>query len=161
MEVNVHFANVEQAELEEEILSSDAKYQLDALRSVRRQLVEDILPDSQRSLQNWVAAGFPGFSPQDITNKALERLDDITSSGKLPPPPEPVEVVKSIIEESRNLFLSTPELETPNYKVCYSFSSHYIWIGCMGMMLIELVPSGRGCEEWIRDTRLSLLRSLP
>jgi hypothetical protein len=102
---------------EEGILSSDAKYQLNALRSVRRQLVEDIIPDGQRSFQSWVASGFPGLSPQDIKNQILERLDDITSSGSLPPPPEPADVVKSILEESRNLFLSTPELETPDYKV--------------------------------------------
>ncbi len=106
-------------------MSSDAKYQLNALRSVRRQLLEDILPDSQRTLQYWVEAGFPGVSPQDITNKFLERLDDITSSGNLPPPPEPVEVVRSIIEESKNLFLSTPELETPLYKVGQIFVSRY------------------------------------
>jgi hypothetical protein len=113
---------LKQVALEDGILSSDAKYQLDALRSVRRQLVEDIIPESQRSVQNWVASGFPGFGPQDIKNQILERLDDITSSGRLPPPPEPANVVKSIIEESRNLFLSTPELETPDYKVGRTFS---------------------------------------
>ncbi len=98
-------------------MSTNAKYQLDALRSVRRQVEEDILPDSRRAVQKLVASGVPSVNPQDVAGALLDRLDDITSSGGLPLPPSPSDVMKTIAEESKNLFLSTPELETPDYKV--------------------------------------------
>ena len=107
-----------QASLEDELLSSNAKRQVNALRSVRRQLLEDILPDSQRALEKWIAEPrLPAFRPQDITNVIVEQLDEVTSTGKLRPPPSPADVIKSIVEESKNLFQSTPDLETPDYKV--------------------------------------------
>ena len=105
-------------------MSTNAKYQLDALRSVRRQFEEDILPDSRRAVQKLIASGVPPVNPQDVAGALLDRLDDITSTGRLPLPPSPSDVIKTITEESKNLFLSTPELETPDYKVSAISRTH-------------------------------------
>ena len=83
---------------------------------MRRQLSEEILPDTSRAVGSFVRSAVT-IRPKDIADALVERLDDITSSGKLPPPPLPSDVIKTIAEESKNLFLTTPELETPDYKV--------------------------------------------
>ena len=90
---------------------------MEALNAVRRQIVEDIIPDGQQALTRFVDNRGRRLSTSDVTNLVIDRLDDLTVSGKFPTPPNPIDALNSLLEEGKNIFLSTPELETPDYKV--------------------------------------------